>query len=91
MFITKKSYLMTDSNDLHIKDKDYFFIDENSDMGIMYLKHFPYVEFEHENGIVTKITPLESENKPQEPTENEILRDYILELDYKIIMMELGI
>lgn len=28
---------------------------------------------------------------PQTPTENEILRDYVLDLDFRLIMMELGI
>lgn len=35
---------------------------------------------------------LDAQPKPlQEPTETEILRDYVLELDYRIILMELGI
>jgi hypothetical protein len=30
-------------------------------------------------------------NQPQEPSENEVLRDYILDVDYRLIMIELGI
>lgn len=30
-------------------------------------------------------------NQPKEPTENEILRDYVLGIDYRLIMMELGL
>ena len=29
--------------------------------------------------------------QPKEPTENEILRDYVLDIDYRLIMMELGL
>jgi hypothetical protein len=30
-------------------------------------------------------------NQPHEPTETEMLRDYVLDLDYRLILMELGI
>lgn len=30
-------------------------------------------------------------NQPKETTEIEILRDYVLEIDYKLVLMELGI
>lgn len=34
---------------------------------------------------------IENKDKPPEPTENEVLRDYILDVDYRLIMMELGL
>jgi len=34
---------------------------------------------------------LQNKDKPPQPTETEILRDYVLELDYRLILMELGI
>ncbi|AFQ45144.1 hypothetical protein [Desulfosporosinus meridiei] len=49
-----------------------------------------YYEIKNEELIILELTDIPPEPEPQ-PTENEILRDYVLNLDYRLIMMELGL
>lgn len=33
----------------------------------------------------------EEKNRPKEPTETEILIDYIIEVDFRVVLLELGL
>lgn len=57
MYISKNNgYTICNFN---IENNDYFYLDENSELGKLYLENYPYVDFEQEDGIVTNIIVLE--------------------------------
>jgi hypothetical protein len=55
MYITNNSYIIVDIPDLHKKDSNYLYLDENSEMGQIFLENFPYVEIEQIEGNVTSV------------------------------------
>lgn len=73
--------------------EDVFVVDENSDLGQKILEHAPHFEFViDENGDLIDIKPTEKPPvPPPEPSETELLVEYLLDVDFRVAMFELGL
>lgn len=73
--------------------EDVFVIDDRSDLAKKIRRHMPCFELVlDENDNLIDIEPTERPPAPPpEPTESEILTDYIVDVDFRLSMVELGL
>lgn len=74
-------------------EDNYFVAEDGSDLAKKILLHSPYFDFVlGENGDLIDITPTERPPEtPPVPTEFEYLSNYLLNVDMRLVMMELGL
>lgn len=80
IYIRDNNYIMTNNELIG----DYLKLDENTDLGKLYLDNYPYVEVVQENSIITNMIVLEKPEKQPiklQKSELEILQERILQLE----------
>ena len=86
----KKEYMNVDANKLHMELIDRGIIPltvkSTGDRTIIVFEHDTDMELAEQIVSAHDPTPM-----PPQLTEKEILRDYILDIDYRLILMELGL
>lgn len=72
-------------------DEKYYLVDSNSDLAQKIRENAPYFEYVlNESGELVDITPTE---RPEPPIEEEepTIEDMLLEMDYRLTCVELGL
>lgn len=80
IYINENSYILTYGN----IEGDYVQLDENTDLGRLYLVNYPHVKIEQKNGVITDVIVLEKpEEKPNIPqkTPMDLLQERITQLE----------
>lgn len=67
--------------------------EEGKQLAQKIIEHYPYYELvlDDEGNLIDIIPTERTEPEPPEPSEIEVLSDYILELEYRLILLELGV
>ncbi len=70
-----------------------FIVDDNSNLAMKIKRHMPYFDFVlDDEGNLIDIMPTERPpSPPPEPTETELLSEYIVDVDFRVAMLELGL
>lgn len=71
--------------------KDVYVVEDGSELANKIIASYPYYEFVLSDGELIDIAPAERpEPEPDEPTEFEQLSNHVLDVDFRVVMLEMG-
>lgn len=68
--------------------ENYYVVDDNSELGQLILENAPFIDLLIENDEVVDAIPIDP---PPAPIPQPTQEDYLLELDFRVSMVELGL
>lgn len=88
-----KSLLSRSNNpdDNYLNDDNYYVVPDGSELADRIISAYPHFDFAVEGSELVGIVELEKPPLPSpEPTEIELLQEYVVDVDYRVAMTELG-
>lgn len=71
---------------------DVYIVEDGSELANKIMENYPHYDFVLSDGALVDITPTERpEPEPEEMSEVEVLADYVMEVDFRVLMIEMGL
>lgn len=91
MYISKNNGYIQTPKEFKMDNEDFKYMDDDSEMCGLYLDNYPYVDFEYDKGMVTKIIILEKPTLEENIIMQELTVEERLAIAEDIINFLLGL
>lgn len=78
-------------NNNYLSDDNYYVVPDGSELAGRIISGYPYFDFVVEDGKLVDIIETEKPTVPSpEPSVTELLSEYVIDVDFRVAMLELG-